>query len=268
MRFHFVRSLFFSCFCTLILAEPKLHVVTVANYQNVGLERLLYTAKFFGITDVQIMGMNEPYPHHLTKLYQMLKFLEKTPEEDVALFIDAFDVILLGSKEEILERFLAFNAPCLFGSERNYHPKDSVVDLGEIYPESPTSLAYLNSGQYIGYCGYLKKMIKEALSNRFYMPLRRYYNRLHDDQYHFQRYFIKHQQEVLLDRHAAIFLPLTNVGRPELTLDLERRSILFNETQSYPLVIHGNGKGNVLLLQIYEELFPKTVIDHSKKKKK
>lgn len=247
-----------------LFSAPKLHIITVANYQAIGLERLLYTAEYFG-NKITVLGMDKPYPNHFVKLKEAYDYVEFIPDTDVVLFLDAFDVIMLGNGDEILKRFLEFNMPCVFGSERHYHPKDSVLDLIGQYPSAPTSLQYLNSGTYIGYAGFIRSMIKDVFKKHYQMPLNRFYNRLNDDQFHFHRYFARHMDKVVRDVHAKIFFPLTNIGYHEIQYDTKDKTLYFEETKTYPLVIHGNGKGLPMMNYLFDQFFPGTIPSHEVK---
>lgn len=254
-----LRYVFFFSFAVLhLFSAPKLHMITVANYKPPGLERLLLTAEHFG-NKITVLGLGKPYKNHFVKLKETYDYLETLPDDDVVLFMDAFDVIMLGSGDEILERFLKMKCSVLFGSERHYHPKNSVIDMYGEYPEAPTSLRYLNSGTYIGYVSYIRHMIRKIYKRMYRMPLNRYYNRLHDDQYHCHRFFVWNQDQVRRDVHAEIFFPLTNVGWPEVEYNTEKKSIFFKETKTYPLVIHGCGTGLHMMNIIFDQLFPNTI---------
>ena len=253
--FVFVASISIS---TALSGKPRLHVVTVANYQALGLDRLLYSAEYFG-HEVTVLGMDKPYPNHFVKVHNTLDFAQSIPSQDLILFVDAFDVMILGTEDEIVSRFLEFKKPCLFGAERNYHPKASVFDLIGEYPHSPTSLQYLNSGTYIGYAKYVKDMIRTVLRRQHKMPIKRMPKRFNDDQYHFHRYFARAYDEVERDVYAKIFFPLTNINENELVLDSENKTIFFTETGEFPLVIHGNGKGLPKMIEIFDEFFPNVV---------
>lgn len=238
--------------------RPPLHIITVGNYQHIGLERLLYSAHQSGL-HVNVMGLGKPYPHHFVKFSNMLKFLDGISGKDLVMFVDAFDVILLGGEEEIVTKFLSYEKPCVFAAEQHYHPKNSAFDLIGEYPESPTRLRYLNSGTYIGYAFYIKKMLEETIARRFRMPVARMFKRLHDDQYHLHRYFARHQNEIALDRHALIFLPLSYIGEQEIEIDRETKRVRYKLSGNSPPVIHGCGTGLPLMVRLFNEFFPNII---------
>ena len=233
--------------------KPSLHVCTVANYQAPGLINLINSGKAFGI-DVKVIGMNQSYPNHFTKIRKMRQSLDHLPSSDVVLFVDAFDVLLLASKENILNKFLERKIPCIFSAERRYYPKNSGSDLDIPYPSSKTSFRYLNSGSYIGYVGYIKMMLDEIIDNQYSIPFTRY-RRLNDDQYHCHRYFLQNQETIRLDKKTELFLPLADIEKEELVINSENRTVYVKETKNFPLIIHGNGPGKEMYQEIAKLFF-------------
>lgn len=225
-------------------AEPALHVCTVANYQCDNLDYLLTSGRHFGI-EVKVIGLDRPFPNNFTKLYRMQEYLRTLPPNDIVLFIDAFDVLLLGDAPTILSRYYEFETPCLFSAERRLYPRSSIKDLKIPYPKAETSFIYLNSGGYIGRVAHVQWMINEIIADRYTIPWRRF-RRLRSDQFHCHRFFVQNPHLIKLDHHNKIFLTLSDVQREELRISIDKKEVFVKETGGYPLVIHGNGPGKFL----------------------
>lgn len=233
----------------------KLHVCTVANYEDEGLDTLIKSGKAYGI-DVNVIGMGDPYPNHFTKISKMYRYLDRLQPDDIVLFVDGFDVFFISSGDEIMTKFLKKKVPCIFSAEKRWYPKNSGSDLKIPYPESRTAYRYLNAGSYIGYVSFLKLMLEEIIDNKYSIPLSRY-RRLNDDQYHFHRYFLQNQKFVHLDTETEMFLPLAYVDKNELKIDKENKRIVVKETGNSPIAIHGNGSGKDLYREFVSLFFKK-----------
>ncbi len=248
----FLRRFFLVLFSTATIfsfaaVDPKLHVCTVANYTCPNLDNLINSGRHFGI-EVEVVGMDQPYRNHFYKLTRMLAHLNTLPKNDIVLFVDGFDVLLLAPPEKILTTFAQKHVPCIFSAERRYYPNNSVADLKIEYPPSDTSFRYLNSGSYIGHVSFLILMIEEIISDHYSIPWKKI-SRINDDQFHCHRYFIQNQNLVYLDRTNEFFLALAYVDKSELKISKEDKSVFVKETGNFPMVIHGNGPGRPL----YEE---------------
>ena len=108
--------------------------------------------------DIKVLGMGKPYFSHSLKLLYMSDFLNTLPEDDIIMFVDAYDVLIISDKKTILEKFLQKKTPLLFAAEKNCWPLDNVKDR---FPNSPTPFKYINSGTYIGYVYFLKKWLRD-----------------------------------------------------------------------------------------------------------
>jgi hypothetical protein len=149
--------------------------------------------------------------------------LNGLPETDIALFVDAYDVLVNDSSQKILEVFHSYNCKILFGAEKDLFPHH-LKPLEPTYPPSPTEFRFLNSGVYIGYVEDLKKMIGWA----------DYQGK--DDQEYFQTYFLSHQGTVALDVHSKLALNMSTV--PWTELRIQGGKVHRKET---PCLLHFNG---------------------------
>lgn len=218
----------------------KLHVCTNASHQIPALEQLLESCRANGI-HLDVLGLGEPFSFG-KKLNDYLKYLEGIPPDDVVLFIDAYDVLILADEKTILEKFFLMNAPFVISVETNCFP---FAHLAPYYPPSPTKFKYLNVGSYIGYANHIQQ-IYEDLS-----PIPDDI----DDQGLLTVYFLKYPEKFKLDYHCELFLTLFQVTKKELVLDRQKKIVKSLTTGTEPCLVHGNGPAKVLYQKIYDTLF-------------
>jgi len=77
-------------------------------------------------------------------VHEMAKFFTRFTH---IMFVDARDVVLLGTPDQVLKRFLEFDHPWVCGAEVNLWPVDSFPR--DVFPKSSTCWRFLNSGAYV-----------------------------------------------------------------------------------------------------------------------
>jgi hypothetical protein len=205
-----------------------MHVCTVASHYNRQLKQLLHSGIHHGIK-MKVLGYGLPYQGDGHKLSYVKEYLNQLPDEDIVLFVDAYDVLFLANAQTILDTFLNKNVVCIFAAEHYMANSWPLHYLAKFYPPSPTVFKYLNSGTYMGYVGHLKKVLNDfQISNR-------------DDQCQMALYYIHHQNEIALDYYCELFLPLVWVQDDEFILDKKNQILRCLLTGSTPCIIHGNG---------------------------
>ena len=219
---------------------PKLHVCTNASHKIRALEQLLESCRINGI-QLDVLGLGEPFSFG-KKLNDYHKYLKGIPPDDVVLFIDAYDVLILADEKTILDKFFSMNAPFVISVETNCFP---FAHLASDYPPSPTKFKYLNVGSYIGYAKHIQQ-IYEDLS-----PIPDDI----DDQGLLTVYFLKYPEKFKLDYHCELFLTLFQVEQKELVLNRRKKTVKSRTTGTAPCLVHGNGPAKVLYQQIYDRLF-------------
>ena len=185
--------------------------------------------------------MGEPFSFG-KKLKGYHRYLQQIPEDEVVLFIDAYDILILANEKTIVDKFLSMGAPLVIAAETNCFP---FSHLSSHYPLSPTKFKYLNSGSYLGYAGFIRR-IYDGLS-----PIPDDI----DDQGLLSVYFLHHPDKFLLDYTCQLFLTLYQVDKKELVLDSKNKSVRSLTTESEPCLIHGNGPAKILYQHIYDTIF-------------
>jgi hypothetical protein len=220
---------------------PTLHVCTVASHKSFGLDQLLKSAAHFQVP-VKVMGIGLPYQGNGMKLIYVRECLDQLPQDDVLMFIDAFDCLILANAKTILANFLAMQSPFIISVESNCHP---FRNLAVQYPWVPTPYRYINSGSFIGYVGYMQQLLDDLA------PI----TRNASDQGQFTKHYLRNSHKYRLDYYQQLFWALQGTPQTEMEIDHKNHRVRSRLTGSYPCVIHGNGGGRVLYQHVYDTLF-------------
>ena len=211
--------------------SDKIHYITVSTKDTPDLQNLIKSAKKNG-WDLNVLGleMNTSELGHANKKFGMKlrlvkDYLSNCNPEDLLLFTDAWDVLVFGTKEEIIERYKKFNKSIVFNAEKFCWPdearKSEYDTLSEEFP-------FLNSGGYIGKV----KDIAKFLDN---------YNNEEDidDQRFWTDRYMKNKDIIGLDHKNEIFICC--VGTDIKDYSIENENLKYKER--YPLILHANGPG-------------------------
>lgn len=221
----------------------RFHVCTVATGAHKNLEKLKHTCEKHQI-ELHVIGMGRPYYGNATKFIYFAEYLESLDDEDIVMFIDAHDVLIVADKQEILDKFMAMHVPFVMAAEKNAFPDIYTFP----YPPSPTPFRYINSGTYIGYVGIIKQWIS-ALQPIDIKGCDQFQTIYHYFTYPDQgQYFI-------LDYYCELFLPLYGVKDEELFIDWFRHRIYNKLTDTFPCVIHANGGSFKIWHQVFDNLY-------------
>jgi hypothetical protein len=212
------------------MGEQKIHYITIATKPHTILDLIKSriakqseTITILGEKENRYIGWQGTGNFGI-KLKEVKDFLfhENLGENDIILFTDAYDVIYCGNFHEILNRYIKFEKPIVFGCEMfcNPDPKQEVH-----YKVRDKEFPYLNSGLFIGRVWALRKCMEKYK-----------YNDKHDDQLFWTLQFF-HSGLIELDYSNSLFLN---------TCGIDIRSIVWNGEQgtyngANPLFIHVNG---------------------------
>ena len=160
------------------------------------------------------------------------------------MFVDGFDVIIIKDKRTILDTFFSFNVPFVISGENGCFP---LLRLTDKYPLSPSGTnRYINAGGYIGYVWYLKEWLKSINPNKY---LR--------DQRQIALDYIKDPSKYVIDYYSKIFLCLWQVKMHNVDIDETSKTFFYKKTNTYPCVIHANGKTFKILNKFYDVMTSK-----------
>lgn len=229
---------------THVNSHPPLHICCVASDHTNGLKQLLKTCEHNGLK-VDVLGLGLPYRGNPQRFEYIKKYIRNIPDEDLVLVTDAYDVLIFAREEEIVEKFLSFNHPCVFAAETHLYPRTHVGHLEKKFPKSPTRFKYLNGGGYMASAQTLRKILNEL----------KYDRDGYSDQLAWIPYYVDHQDTIMLDFNCVLFLAMHGVYRKHIEFDYENKRIELLLTGTKPAVIHGNGMGKSFYQHIYDQLF-------------
>jgi hypothetical protein len=161
------------------------------------------------------------------KLREVADFLKRPhlDPDDIILFTDAYDVAYFGTQREIIERYLTFNSPIVFGCEKECHPDPNRSSL---YSKTDTEFPYLNSGMFIGRV-YALRMCIENYN----------FNDTDDDQRYWTTKYFENPQLIKLDYDNKLFLNTSKYDEKYFTFDIGSSLALYKT--SNPMFVHVNG---------------------------
>lgn len=215
---------------------------------------LIESFKKFGHLDFEVLGAGKPWYGGDMKSYGggqkivlMKEYLNSKTfsDDDIILFSDGYDSFVCGTPDEFVQKWRQFRCDVVFGAEAANWPGNVKTQ-----PQQPNRFQFLNSGGYIGKANVLKEMFNsKEISNR------------EDDQGYCQQLYVEsldHKKwNIRLDYEKRIFCCCSDHVR-NWSLPSHLRPIRqvaeniyhVDETDSYPLQMHGNGPGKNIWFEL------------------
>ena len=186
------------------------------------------TLLVFGQEENRAIGW-ESHQNFGLKLKYVSEFLKQSTVQpyDFVLFTDAYDVAYYGTKSDIIERFLSFKKPIVFGSERFCNPDPH---LEKEYKLRDVDFPFLNSGMFIGYAWALNQFIGKYQ-----------YNDVDDDQRFWTRQFLNNPDFFALDYENQLFLNTAGINETDISILTKKGRKEINYRGKQPLFVHVNG---------------------------
>jgi len=96
-----------------------------------------------------------------TKLTLLKSYLDSGDVglDQVVLFTDAYDVLVVEDSGQILEKFWRSGADIVFSGESNFYPAEGRENIRAEFDKLDSKWRYINSGTYIGYVWALKRLV-------------------------------------------------------------------------------------------------------------
>jgi hypothetical protein len=232
---------------TSLIADPKLRICTVATQQTKGLNQLLDSADRYGLS-IEILGMGIPFLGNSHKFMLVQDYIENLDEDDVVLFVDAYDVLFFADEDKILQTFLDFDKPFIISVERYCWP---YPELEPLFPRGPTSFRYINSGSYMGYVYQIKDIMNDIRPGPY-----------QDDQGLITKHYFQNPDMYTFDVYGELFMPLAGVIIQEFEFNYFDKTVTMGETGVKPCMIHGNGGSRPMYQQMYDQFY---LIDYALK---
>lgn len=189
---------------------------------------------------IDIDDFNKVDGHSYTKLkiIKLLDIIKKYDDNEIIMYIDAFDTLVDSTDNEILNKFLSLNIDVLYSTELNCWP---FPGFSKFY----TGTQFLNSGTII----FRNKKYQQILELLIEIDKARL---LHEcDQFYHTIFNLIHSVNVniKLDENNEFFQCLW--GENENNFEKVNNKIKNKKTNTFPFVFHGNGSGIKLLNKLF-----------------
>jgi hypothetical protein len=220
-----------------------IHIVSYCTNEDKA-NMLKTTAALFNVNVQLIVQDQSEYVNFTNKIFMTKRAIEHIPEDDIVCFVDAYDVLVNGSVEEMIRKFRSYRSDLVIGAELNSYPEG----YDHAYPAtgSATNYLYVNSGGYIGYKRAIAKLFEWKSSDEIFQICSH-----GGDQHYFIQYYLAHvsaetcmlgskmHRSVCLDTEAAIFQNMFKTNWSEFDFIGGR---LYNRAlKQQPCFIHFNG---------------------------
>ena len=232
-----------------------MRVITIATHSNHHLERLLSSAKEFGI-EVELLGQGMKYETHNDKTRILLDYLGELDKDEIILYTDGYDSVFLSDLTYIEDEFKQMDHPFVMGTEQNFNcdaPFFEKLSYYLKYPKGKKPYRFLNAGGWIGRAGYVKDILKLVESEG------------ECDQDMLNRYLTENKGKIKLDYHHKIFSCLAGrAGMENKDYILDQSGKVKNVvTKSHPAILHAAGKNFYGMYKVTSKLpyIPKESFD-------
>ena len=211
-----------------------LHIATVATHSERYLPVLENMVKDKG-TKLHKLGFGKKYQGHFMKDLEMIEFLKPLPKDDIVVFLDGFDTLMLSGMDEVVEKFKKTGKKMLLSVE---NVRSSF--LMHSYNFQKVREKFINTGLYIGYCGYVLEFLQEIYS--------REYNKK-SNQATWSTFLNTKQEKINLedfdiDRDSSLFLNHSFTCDNKFSIDKKEKRLVM-EDKTKPCFIQGNGVVNM-----------------------
>tara|TARA_Y100000816_G_C26070016_1_gene562725 strand:- start:50 stop:814 length:765 start_codon:yes stop_codon:yes gene_type:complete len=171
------------------------------------------------------------------RLREYLKFIQKYDDNEIICFIDAYDVLINNTFEDLLSKFKESSCELLIGAEINCFPDTHKPLYDKLYESHviESNYIYPNGGTYIGYKHALEKMYKWKTKEETKLICKKY-----GDQAYVSEYYMNNKLEsIKLDSDCKTFQNMHMV--PWKDLNFIDGKMYNTIKKTYPCFIHFNG---------------------------
>ena len=219
----------------------KLHVVCVATHSKSYFPILLESCKRNNIK-LHVLGFNEKWQGFVWRFKLMISFLSTLPKNDIVMFIDAYDVIILKNYQTILDRFQSFKTAILLSKDGDTHGLHTLL-YQKVFDKCGQH--YINAGSYMGYVFALEKMFDKLCKvnncNNYQLDDQKMLSSIHKDTKFFNKY-IKIDTGNLIFLNIMVKHPLTTDTR---VLIKNNKVVNNSKNKIEPCIIHAPGNGDL-----------------------
>lgn len=179
------------------MKTTKIHLITYENTKHKNLDYLRRSARHFGWPTVTVLGTGDEWAGFGTKIFAYTNYLQTLPGDDIAVVIDARDVLINGTPSQFLELFKPSTSLCVsaeFGccAEGVPHITENERKWMESHTDNPNR--YLNSGMIAG--------LVSSFQHTYPFGMLKLEE---DDQNAMVHYWMKHPDHIVLDYDETLF---------------------------------------------------------------
>jgi hypothetical protein len=189
--------------------------------------------------NIHINGIGIKWKDFSNKLENFHKFLENVDDDKIVMSLDAYDIILYDTAENIKKKFLKYNKPLVFSAEKYCWPDGNIWDK---YPKSNEIFKYVNAGTYMGYAWKIKEMLNEFKKTNYNCltyHTDKYYKKA-DDQRCLTKYYLNNMNDIAIDNKQKIWSLCAGTKRDDF--ELKNYNYLYNKiTDTQSSILHTNG---------------------------
>ena len=213
----------------------KLHIVTVATHSKHYLPYLIQSCEKYGGVKLDIVGLGEKWLGYNWKLVKTLEYLRTLPMDDIACFVDGYDVICTRNLHELLPVFTKLKREhnCKIIVARDIMPFYNYVLPYFIFGTCKSY--FINSGTYIG----VVKDLLEVIQNVYNVNPDNNIN----DQIVMTQYCAMNPDIFYIDIKNELFLTIIHGIYTDMStyVDFEGENIVYHGSR--PFFFHANGNG-------------------------
>jgi len=212
--------------------------MTVSTKEHPNLERWKKSAEAHGFKP-KIYGLKENKKYHDPfigkghfgmKLRYLLEASKKLKHNDIVLFTDAWDVVIIGDCKKIYKEYKSFKKDIVFGGETIFA---IMYDLINIYKyDLSKAFPCLNAGVMIGKAGTIVTLLEKYTEKEIADSV--------DDQILWRKIYLENKDKIAVDFNAKLILNTC------LTLNknyvYEDNVFTYKGTNTQPSIVHAQGR--------------------------
>ena len=217
-----------------------IYLITISTKQHPDMERFVKSAEAHGFKP-NVLGLkeNKTLGHSKAKLtmkgYQgdfgfklkyIVDFCKKRNPNDIVLYTDCWDVIIVGDCDDLLKKYKSFHKDIVFSSEKTPFSQPMIFYKYNWYNDS---FPYLNAGVMIGKAGTIVSLIEKYWKKDEFI----------DDQYLWRTIYLENKDKIGLDTEVKMFL--TTAFTKISNYKYEDNKLKYLETNTFPCIVHAPG---------------------------
>jgi hypothetical protein len=233
----------------------KLHILTVATHNEGYYNALNYNANKYNI-NLTTLGFGQKWTGFTMKFDLINKYINTLDDNDIVVFTDAFDVLIIQDSNTIINKFKSFNKPIVISKDGDPHSLIIMYIHSRIFDKCNNTK--INSGLYIGYVWALKLLYEQIYKELNNIDDQIILINICSNNDFFNKY-------ITIDYNSILFY--TTFGgygilNYDFTLGFDsniiNNKLIVNTTNQEPSFVHGPGNTNLdLLTDLYN--LPKNI---------